>query len=276
MQYRDSSQARRRQSALRPDRRPCRRSRGRQASISGDAVVLEVGVVRAGSGAGPPRSCPETVQLVLTDLSIGMVEEAVELHPRQLRPSTARSDRGWPVDGHLDTVVANHMLYHVPDPSQAVAGLRRVVRDDGVLIAATNGPSHLHERVEITTQVFGATAQPRFLEAFGVRTTRARSSASTSRTSSGAATTVTSSVRTPTTCSLPRLVATRRAGDRRRAATPRRRRGANVGRRRRGAARHEGDRRVRVPHDLTTGRGVTAVSPGKLWSFREGMQCNSE
>ena len=71
------------------------------------------------------------------------------------------------VDDSFDVVVANHMLYHVPDPSLAVAELRRVLRDDGVLVASTNGPSHLRELDEISQEVFGPRSVPRYMEAFG-------------------------------------------------------------------------------------------------------------
>jgi SAM-dependent methyltransferase len=135
-----------------------------------DAVVLEVGCGPGWIWEQARHGVPGDLQLVLTDLSIGMVEEAVE----RTRASFGDVD-GAVVnaqclpfdDATFDTVVANHMLYHVPDPAQAVRELRRVVRDDGVLIAATNGPSHLHELLEITTEVFGASARPRFLEPFG-------------------------------------------------------------------------------------------------------------
>jgi SAM-dependent methyltransferase len=135
-----------------------------------DAVVLEVGCGPGWIWEQARHGVPGDLQLVLTDLSVGMVEEAVE----RTRASFGDVDgavvnaQSLPFDdGTFDTVVANHMLYHVPDPEQAVRELRRVVRDDGVLIAATNGPSHLRELLEISTEVFGPTGHPRFLEAFG-------------------------------------------------------------------------------------------------------------
>jgi ubiquinone/menaquinone biosynthesis C-methylase UbiE len=48
-------------------------------------------------------------------------------------------------DGSFDLVLANYMLYHVPDLDQALAELRRVVRPGGTLLAATNGQDHLRE-----------------------------------------------------------------------------------------------------------------------------------
>jgi ubiquinone/menaquinone biosynthesis C-methylase UbiE len=48
-------------------------------------------------------------------------------------------------DGAFDLVLANYMLYHVPDLDQAIAELRRVLRPGGTLLAATNGQDHMRE-----------------------------------------------------------------------------------------------------------------------------------
>ncbi|WP_415951874.1 class I SAM-dependent methyltransferase [Streptomyces sp. KLOTTS4A1] len=40
--------------------------------------------------------------------------------------------------GRADAALALHMLYHVPDISQAIRELARVVADDGVVVASTN------------------------------------------------------------------------------------------------------------------------------------------
>jgi len=48
-------------------------------------------------------------------------------------------------DETFDVVIANHMLYHVPDRPKALSEIRRVLKADGILIAATNGDNHLLE-----------------------------------------------------------------------------------------------------------------------------------
>ena len=48
-------------------------------------------------------------------------------------------------DGTFDVVVANHMLYHVPDLAQGLAEVRRVLQPNGRLIASTNGDNHMKE-----------------------------------------------------------------------------------------------------------------------------------
>jgi SAM-dependent methyltransferase len=71
-------------------------------------------------------------------------------------------------DASFDIVVANHMLYHVPDPARAVAELARVLRHDGIVIAATNGPHHLVELWDIRAEVFGpAFAADEGVDVFG-------------------------------------------------------------------------------------------------------------
>ena len=58
-------------------------------------------------------------------------------------------------DAAFDVVVANHMLYHVPEPARAVAEFSRVLRPDGVLLAATNGPRHLDVLADLSRQTLG-------------------------------------------------------------------------------------------------------------------------
>jgi SAM-dependent methyltransferase len=52
----------------------------------------------------------------------------------------------------FDLVLANYMLYHVPDLDQALAELRRVVRPGGTLLAATNGQDHMSELWQLVEQ----------------------------------------------------------------------------------------------------------------------------
>ena len=104
-------------------------------------------------------------------------------------------------DDSFDVVVANHMLYHVPDPSQAVAELRRVLRDDGVLVAEHERPvAPPRARRDLAGGV--RAAQHAALHG-GVRDAHrgTHPRRGTSRTSSGAVTTATSSAPMPTTYS---------------------------------------------------------------------------
>jgi SAM-dependent methyltransferase len=47
--------------------------------------------------------------------------------------------------GRFDVVIANHMLYHVPDRAKALGEIRRVLRPDGMFYASTVGEEHMGE-----------------------------------------------------------------------------------------------------------------------------------
>jgi SAM-dependent methyltransferase len=102
--------------------------------------VLEVG---AGWGDLAVR-IRDTVgsRVTATDLSARMV---ALLHQRDL--PVARVDARWlPFpDDAFDAVVANAMLYHLPDPAVAVDEFARVLRPGGRLVATTFGADNLRE-----------------------------------------------------------------------------------------------------------------------------------
>ena len=112
------------------------------------AKVLEL----ASGSAFIWTSCPERIpadwQITLSDLSPGMLATVQENlasveHEFTYREIDAQSI---PFDDEaFDIVIANHMLYHVPDRPKALAEIRRVLKSDGILIAATNGDNHLLE-----------------------------------------------------------------------------------------------------------------------------------
>lgn len=94
---------------------------------------------------------PTQLSLTLTDLSPGMVAEA-----------RSRLDHAIPHDALVanaqtlpfandafDIVVANYMLYHVPDTSAAIAEIRRVLVPGGRLYAATNGIHHMRDLLKL-------------------------------------------------------------------------------------------------------------------------------
>jgi ubiquinone/menaquinone biosynthesis C-methylase UbiE len=52
-------------------------------------------------------------------------------------------------DASYDAVIANHMLYHVPDRRKAFSEIRRVLQPGGRLYASTVGRNHLRELDEL-------------------------------------------------------------------------------------------------------------------------------
>ena len=119
-----------------------------QLYLPPDAQLLEL-------GCGPGYLWRDNVDrlsadwnITLSDFSPGMVEQArrnlaTDSHPFDFQRIDAQSI---PFnDDHLDAVIANHMLYHVPDRLRALVEMRRVLKVGGKVYLATNGQRHLRE-----------------------------------------------------------------------------------------------------------------------------------
>jgi len=116
------------------------------------AAVLEVGAGTGRLWRVNAERVPPGWRLTLTDRSAGMLtalrgtlEEAGLT--AELLPADAAA-LPFP-DASFDLAFANHMLYHLPDPSVGVAELRRVLRPGGLLVAATNGANHMRQVREL-------------------------------------------------------------------------------------------------------------------------------
>jgi len=117
-----------------------------QIEVPEHARVLEL-------GCGPGRLWAENLghipsgwEITLTDFSPGMLDEAhrnlAGARPFAFELADAQA---LPFDGAFDAVIANHMLYHVPDLPRALAEIRRVLRPSGRFYATTVGDTHLRE-----------------------------------------------------------------------------------------------------------------------------------
>lgn len=118
-----------------------------------NARILELGCGTAALWTENRDRIPETWQTTLTDASPGMLEDAersinFNLRSTLIRNSTFISTDAQRLpfeDGGFDAVIANHMLYHVPDRAKAISEMARVLSLGGVSYAATNGRGHLRE-----------------------------------------------------------------------------------------------------------------------------------
>jgi SAM-dependent methyltransferase len=133
-------------------------------------------------GAGTGRfwnnvTTPRSAELTITDLSVGMVTAAVSNAVANGFTSVTGNEcdvQYLPYeDSTFDVVVANHMLYHVPDPDRGVAELARVMKPAGVLLATTNGYGHMAAVNESIAEVWGHASEALY-EVFGIDTGEAR------------------------------------------------------------------------------------------------------
>ena len=144
-----------------------------QADLSTGADVLELGcgeggMWRANAGRLPPAP---HLTLTLTDLSLGMVATARRrLDPviPALRWAIVDSQAIPFADDSFDVVIANHMLYHVPDIPRALAEVRRVLRPEGRFHAATNGARHMVELDRLVARLTSKAERNRVDQRFGL------------------------------------------------------------------------------------------------------------
>jgi len=116
------------------------------AGLPGDARIAEVGGGPGWLWQKNAARIPVGWLVTHTDLSPGMVTEA--------RANIARAGSTFDVvdaqhlpfaDASLDALIANHMLYHVPDRARAISEFARVLKPRGQLFATTNGEQHMAE-----------------------------------------------------------------------------------------------------------------------------------
>jgi SAM-dependent methyltransferase len=123
-----------------------------QLDLAPGARVLDVG---CGPGylwaANAARVAPGWTA-VLTDFSRGMIATARGRLGERFRYAVSDAEALPHPPGTFDAVLANHMLYHVPDRARAIRELARVLRPDGVLYAVTNGRDHLRELDELQSR----------------------------------------------------------------------------------------------------------------------------
>ena len=127
--------------------------------IPANATILELGSGPAYLWKECSNRIPTGWDITLSDLSSGMVDAAwrnLVVTGRNFKFKEIDAQSIPFEDETFDAVIANFMLYHVPDRPQAIAEIKRVLKPGGHLIAATVGDHHLQEMME-----FGGSAGSR-------------------------------------------------------------------------------------------------------------------
>ena len=120
-------------------------------ALEANQSVLELGCGNGGIWASNVNKVHEGVKLTLTDISEGMLEAAREntksLGSVEYRVADAQDIPF--AENSFDIVIANHMLYHVPDISKALGEISRVLKPDGIFYATTIGKDNMKELAEL-------------------------------------------------------------------------------------------------------------------------------
>lgn len=103
--------------------------------------ILELGCGNGRQWEGRIENLPKGCNLILSDFSDGMVNIVRSKFSIYKALSFENIDiQSIPYhDETFDVVIANHMLYHIPDLSSALLEVKRVLKTGGKLYSTTNG-----------------------------------------------------------------------------------------------------------------------------------------
>ncbi|RAZ79294.1 class I SAM-dependent methyltransferase [Planococcus halotolerans] len=125
-----------------------------QYEIEKESTILELGCGDGTFWAKNETRIPPHWQVTLSDFSSGMIADAekkLKSLPHFQYKQINVENIPYP-DDSFDIVIAHYMLYHVPDRSQALQEIRRVLKPGGKLYAATIGKTHLKEFGELVSE----------------------------------------------------------------------------------------------------------------------------
>jgi len=103
--------------------------------------ILELGCGNGSSWPELKKRLPDGCSVILSDFSAGMLDAAkarVGDHPQIAYQVIDAMDIPHE-DNSMDVVIANMMLYHVPDLWRVLSEISRVLRPDGIFYCATYG-----------------------------------------------------------------------------------------------------------------------------------------
>jgi ubiquinone/menaquinone biosynthesis C-methylase UbiE len=127
----------------------------KRLDLKPDMRVLEVGCGPATLWQANTKLIPSNIQVYLSDFSYGMVNTASNecLMEKGFHFTNCEAQAIPFPEGYFDVVIANHMLYHVPDLQFTFEEIKRVLKKSGKLFAATNGELHMLEIYQLIKKI---------------------------------------------------------------------------------------------------------------------------
>lgn len=122
-----------------------------QCGIQDGMRILEIGCGNGEMWIENQNQLPSHVNVVLSDISDGMVKEVHRTFLNDKRFSCRQFD-GAKIpyaDESFDMVIANHVLFYCEDLEQTLFEIRRVLKKNGIIAASTYGKSHMVEITEL-------------------------------------------------------------------------------------------------------------------------------
>lgn len=129
-------------------------------------TILEIGCGNGAFWIENIKKIPENVNVILSDISIGMVNDA----ENGLKKAAGKSERlkrlvgenfkfeafdseDLPLkDESINIVIANHMLFYFDKPDKVLSEVKRVLKKGGFLFASTYGSRHMKEITDLVKE----------------------------------------------------------------------------------------------------------------------------
>lgn len=144
-----------------------------QMQFKKDDRILELGCGNAILWKSNLQKIPEDAHILLSDFSKGMLDDA-----RGILGDAAERFEYDVIDAELipypddsfDIIIANLMLYHIPDRKKAISEISRVLKSDGTFYATTFGLNYMKELSDLVSNYdkkINCSLEP-FARAFGL------------------------------------------------------------------------------------------------------------
>lgn len=121
--------------------------------ISAGEKILELGCGNGELWKDRQSKIPEAAEIVLTDISDGMINDAKENLANgkdKIQFEIIDCSKLPYADESFDKIIANHMLFYVKDREMALSEIKRVLKRGGYFCCSTYGFEHMKQIEELT------------------------------------------------------------------------------------------------------------------------------